>query len=65
MTFSTEGSGTFLLASDGLWKYVAQPLIRATAILPDVDRAAQALVQLARLPSGGVQDDVTVALCRR
>jgi serine/threonine protein phosphatase PrpC len=62
--FSTSKPGTFLLASDGLWKYAAQPLIRAAALQPDLDRAAQALLQLARLPNGQTHDDVTVALCR-
>ena len=62
--FTTVKPGTFLLASDGLWKHAAQSLIRAAALQPDLDRAAQALLQLARLPNGQTHDDVTVALCR-
>ncbi|MCB9742327.1 MAG: hypothetical protein H6741_25800 [Alphaproteobacteria bacterium] len=48
--------GPLVLGSDGLWKYA--PLVRIAAALPD----AQALARAARLPSGGLQDDVAVVV---
>lgn len=54
-------SGTLVVGSDGLFKYAARAAIVRTARAPaEVDR----LVQLVRLPSGRLQDDVSVAICR-
>ena len=58
--------GTLLLASDGLWKYAdldrIADIVRSTEPL---DAVARRLVDAARLPNGTLQDDITVALCRR
>jgi serine/threonine protein phosphatase PrpC len=57
-------TGTLLVASDGLFKYADRALIGAAAGAEDLERAARQLADLARLPSGKLQDDVTVVLCR-
>jgi serine/threonine protein phosphatase PrpC len=58
-------SGTLLVASDGLLRYAKQRDIARVANGPDLTVAARALVDLVRLPSGGLQDDVSIVLCRR
>jgi hypothetical protein len=55
---------TLLLASDGLLKYAAVESIAAAVGHGDAGAAARCLVDLVRLPSGGLQDDVAVVLCR-
>jgi hypothetical protein len=59
------GGATLLLASDGLLRYGRASDITRIASGPDLDAAARALVELVRLPSGTLQDDVAVVLCRR
>ena len=56
--------GTLLAASDGLLKYADRARIAEVAREDDLDQAARHLVDLVRLPSGKLQDDVTVVLCR-
>jgi PPM family protein phosphatase len=56
--------GTLLVASDGLTKYASRDAIAALAREDDLDAAVLALVSLARLPTGALQDDTTVVLCR-
>ena len=58
------GGGTLLVASDGLLRYAKPTDIARVATGPDLAAAARALVELVRLPSGGLQDDVAVVLCR-
>jgi serine/threonine protein phosphatase PrpC len=58
-------AGTLVVASDGLWRYAARADIARLASSPDLDSAARALVELVRLPSGRLQDDVSVVLFRR
>jgi serine/threonine protein phosphatase PrpC len=58
-------TGTLLVASDGLFKYADRARIGAAAGAEDLEAAARHLVDLVRLPSGKLQDDVTVVLCRR
>jgi len=58
------GALTLLVASDGLFKYAPRRHIARIARWPDLALAARALVDLARLPSGGLSDDVAVVLCR-
>ena len=58
------GSGTLLLASDGLFKYVRQKDITNLSLREDLDAAAQELTELPRLRSGEIPDDVAVILCR-
>lgn len=59
------GSGTLLVASDGLFRYAKQSDIVRVASGPDLQEAARALVELVRLPSGELQDDVAIVLCRQ
>lgn len=58
------GSATLLVATDGLWRYASQSAIVRIASRPDLRDAARALIELVRLPSGALQDDVAVVLCR-
>jgi PPM family protein phosphatase len=55
---------TLLLASDGLWKYGPQAAIQQAAAGGDLQDAVERLVELVRLPSGSLQDDVGILLCR-
>ena len=59
------GGDTLLLASDGLVKYATPQRICEVARSSDLNAAAEALVDLVRLRSGALQDDVAVILCRR
>jgi PPM family protein phosphatase len=56
--------GTLLAASDGLFKYAGRDRIAGVAREGDLEQAARRLVDLVRLPSGKLQDDVAVVLCR-
>ena len=56
--------GTLLVASDGLFGYANRRDIVHIAQRPELAAAAQALVDLVRLPDGALQDDVAVVLCR-
>lgn len=51
-----------LVASDGLLKYVDRDRIVAASHSGPLAQAARSLVDQARLPSGGLQDDVAVVL---
>ncbi len=51
-----------LLGSDGLFKYVDADRIGELALFNPVERAARELVHAARLPSGKLQDDITVVI---
>lgn len=55
-------TGRLLLGTDGLFKYVAVERIQHLGLAGPLDVAAQRLADAARLPSGGLQDDVAVAL---
>lgn len=55
---------TLLVATDGLLKYASPHQICQTALTPNVEDAARALVDLVRLRSGALQDDVALVLCR-
>lgn len=56
--------GTLLVASDGLLRYAKRDDIARLARGADLAVAAKALVELVRLPSGELPDDVSVILCR-
>ena len=58
------GEGTLLVATDGLWKYAGPEAICRVVRENDLRAAAKGLVDLVRLRSGALPDDVTVALCR-
>jgi serine/threonine protein phosphatase PrpC len=55
---------TLLAATDGLFGYARPPAICTAARDPDLAGAAERLVQIVRLPSGSLMDDVAVALVR-
>jgi len=59
-------NGILLLGSDGLWKYASTDRVLSTVRtrLP-LYRMASALIDLVRLRNGGLQDDISIALCRR
>jgi serine/threonine protein phosphatase PrpC len=56
--------GTLVVASDGLWNYARRADIVRVALLPELADVAGALVDLVRLPSGAVPDDVAIVLVR-
>ncbi len=60
----TARSQTLLVASDGLLNYAKRADIVTIVNGPDLEAAAAALVQLVRLPSGNLADDVSVVLVR-
>jgi serine/threonine protein phosphatase PrpC len=51
-----------LVASDGLLKYAARERIRRSTFIEDIDAAADELVAAARLPSGLLQDDLSLVI---
>ena len=53
-----------MVASDGLLKYAPRAALARLAGMADLAAAATALVELVRLPTGDLQDDVAVVLCR-
>lgn len=61
MPFEAELAGTLLVASDGLLRYAKRDdivrLVREQGLV-----AARALVELVRLPTGELQDDVSLVL---
>lgn len=66
VTAPPAGSGsTLLVASDGLLRYAKQSDIARVASGPDLTVVARGLVDLVRLPTGGLQDDVSIVLCRQ
>jgi PPM family protein phosphatase len=58
------GTGTLLVASDGLLNYATRNDILRVVRDPDLHAAAHALIELVRLRNGALQDDVAVVLCR-
>lgn len=58
-------SGTLLIASDGLVKYAPPRRICEVARGPDLEQVAPQLIDLVRLRSGALPDDVGVVLIRR
>ena len=59
-----EPIAPLVVASDGLWNYAPRAAIAELASGDDLDAAVRALVDLVRLPSGELQDDVAIALVR-
>jgi hypothetical protein len=59
------GAATLLLASDGLLNYASAERIAACAGGADLDAVARELVDLVRLRSGALPDDVAILLGRR
>lgn len=59
------GSATLLVATDGLWKYAARERIAECVSSASLSDLLPALVDLVRLRSGSLQDDVGVVGVRR
>ncbi len=57
--------GTLLVASDGLLKYAPVEKLCAAASDNSLAVASKSLIDAARLRSGGLPDDVSLALCRK
>jgi PPM family protein phosphatase len=57
--------GVLLLGTDGLFKYTTSPCILEALRVEDLSQMATRLVDLVRLRSGGLPDDVAIALCRK
>jgi PPM family protein phosphatase len=58
------GSGTLLLATDGLWKYAPREKIAERAAAASLSGMCAELVELVRLRSGALPDDVAVVVVR-
>jgi serine/threonine protein phosphatase PrpC len=58
------GTGTLLLATDGLWKYATRSNIAECAAAASLSAPCAELVDLVRLRSGALQDDVAAVLVR-
>jgi len=59
----TARDGRLLLATDGLFRYASAEKIGAVALQDGLEASAKNLVNLVRLPSGQLQDDVAIILC--
>jgi PPM family protein phosphatase len=59
------GAGIVLAATDGLLKYTSGEKICEVIHRTNLDLAPAALIDLVRLMSGSLQDDVALALCDR
>jgi len=55
---------TLVVASDGLWRYAKRDAIAAIARGDNLATTATSLVELARLPTGALADDVAVVIVR-
>jgi serine/threonine protein phosphatase PrpC len=66
VTFSRQIlNGTLLVASDGLLKYAEAASICGNLSEHDLEKNARQLVNLVRLKSGKLQDDVSTIPCRQ
>lgn len=59
-TADDDSEYRLLVASDGLFRYASYADIKARVRLPDIDDAADALLESVRLPSGCFRDDVSI-----
>jgi serine/threonine protein phosphatase PrpC len=57
-------TGTLVVATDGLFKYVPDEQILNSACHPDLDEAITQLARAARLLNGSFPDDIAILLCR-
>jgi PPM family protein phosphatase len=59
------GDGTLVIATDGLVRYaIAKDIVFVVERGEPLEHVAHRLVDLVRLPSGGLQDDVAIVVCR-
>lgn len=65
VSFNRPGlDGVLVVGTDGLFKYGSAERIAAAVRGGDVERAAERLAALVRLPSGGLQDDLGIVVIR-
>ena len=65
VSFSARvASGSLLFATDGLLKYTSAEKICEVLKDKEQEEAVRRLVELVRLRSGGLPDDVAIVLCR-
>ena len=57
--------GTLLLATDGLLNYTSQERIVGATQATEIEKAAEELLALPRLPDGNLQDDIALLISRR
>lgn len=56
--------GSLVIGTDGLFNYVKPDTISTVASLETPSVAASLLIDAGRLPSGDLQDDITVVVCK-
>ncbi len=56
--------GTLVIATDGLFKYAPRQHLLTILRSDDLHSIPQRAVDLARLPSGDLQDDIAIVVCR-
>jgi len=62
--FDDRGEGILIVGTDGLFKYTTPTKLCTTARTPELDAVPARLVELVRLRSGNLQDDIAVVACR-
>ena len=60
--FST---GTLVVGTDGLFSYASTGRITAACAKESLDAVADALMSAVELPTGALQDDIALVVCRR
>ncbi len=59
----SDFSGVLIVGTDGLFKYAPAWKISQVAVSRPPETAAQTLLDLVRMPNGGLQDDVGFVVC--
>ncbi|HKO91166.1 MAG TPA: hypothetical protein VJU61_08440 [Polyangiaceae bacterium] len=57
-----ELSGRLLVGTDGLFNYASPEILTTAALHAPLDQAVSELVDRARLPTGGLQDDIAIVV---
>lgn len=55
-------SGRLVVGTDGLFNYVLPDIVIGSTLDVPLEDAASALVDRARLPTGGLQDDIAIVI---
>lgn len=58
-------TGTLVVGTDGLFSYASTGRITAACAKDSLDAVADALMSAVELPTGGLQDDIALVVCRR
>ncbi len=64
LTNTAPLDGTLVIATDGVFKYAKVEQLCDAALDSNIHTIPAALIDLARLPNGKLQDDAAVILCR-